>query len=121
MEKSSLQNYLGIPVLVQLKNPLVGVKIGGFQRLPFASEPEKAQWIPCPLAVEGRIEATQVLQFATLLEVDGSDTMLEIRWQMPRANPDEREAVLATLIDLDSIAAVTRVHSVSESSLIIKG
>lgn len=121
MEKSSLQNYLGIPVLVQLKLPLVGTSVVGYRRLRFAEDPEKPQWLPGPVTgPQGGIEATQVMA-AVLLEVEGSETMLEIRWEMMRAKPEEREAVLATLIDLDSIAAVTRVHSVSESSLIIKG
>lgn len=122
MEKSSLQNYLGIPVLVQLKQPLIGVTIGGYQRLRFATDPSTPQWVPIPLVRGDRIEVTQVVQVATLSEVEGSDTMLEILWEMPRLNATDRETVLGTLIGMDDILAVTRIHSVSEvSPLIIKG
>lgn len=121
MEKSSLQQYIGIPVLVQLKLPIVGSVVRYQQKLDYAEKPDVASWIPEPMMDESGPQATQMIQFAVLLEVEGSDTMLEMRWMAPKTDVNQQLGVIATLIDMDSIAAVTRVLKIHEASLILKG
>lgn len=121
MNSSLLKKYLGVPLVIQLKQPLVGVFVRVKEKAPHFVDQEATQWIPQPAMTDKGIESTQVLQLAVISEIDDAMGCCEIQWNS--VSPEPR-AIIATLMDLDNISAVTRVVSVTESpapSLIIKG
>ncbi len=129
MKSSSLTAYLGVPVLVQLKNfPIVGVAVRFREKLTYSDEREIAQWIPEPVmdkTPQGVVPSgTQLIQYAVLSEVDGSESHLEMTWFSRPPDPRDpndlhKKSVVATLIHMDDIMCVTRVVSVDEASPIL--
>jgi hypothetical protein len=121
MNSALLKKYLGVPLVIQLKQPLVGVFVKVQEKAPHFSDKATAQWIPQPATSEKGTEATQILQMAVISEIDDAMGCCEVQWMSIAQNP---RSIIATLMDLDNIAAVTRVVSVAEldpPSLIIKG
>ncbi len=129
---SNIEDYLGVPVLVQLKFPLAAVTLSGKGRIPYADEPAKSQWVPEALMVDGSPSGTQLIMCAVLCEAAGSvqtagHSVVEMRWaSVPRLDPASGAptgpvATLATLLDVKDIVAITRVVDVNEpSGLILK-
>lgn len=124
---SRLSAFYGVPVIVQLRFPLVCAKVEVRGKLPYADDPNKIQWIPEAAIVNGGVEGMQYLQYAVLHPVEGSETMIELTWASSPANSRPGEimpivATIATLIDAKDIVSVTRVIAVPEpsSSLILK-
>ncbi len=134
MEPSSVKEYFGVPVLVQLRFPLAGIETRAKDKgkLPYAADPNLSQWVPIAHMVNDSPSGTQLMQCAVLYPVnDGSSTVVEMRWSSIPAEPSPEQiragaimgsvAVLATLLDAKDIVAITRVVSVTEpSSLILK-
>lgn len=119
MNSTLLKKYLGVPLVIQLKNPLVGVFVRVKEKALHFSEPGTPQWIPQPAASDKGTEVTQVLQMAVISEIDEAMGCCEVQWMSVAENP---RSVIATLMDLDNISAVTRVVSVAEpSSILLKG
>lgn len=122
MNSSLLQKYLGEPVVVQLKLPLVGIVVKTQESAPHFKTPSVPAWVPMAAAgPQGAPEATQLLQGAVISEIDEAMGTCEIQWLAISPSP---RSVVATLMDLDNIAAVTRVVSVApppEPSRIITG
>lgn len=132
MEPSSVKEYFGVPVLVQLRFPIAGIMTQDKGKLPYAAEPDVSQWVPVAHMENGSPSGTQLVQCAVLCPIqDGSPSVVEMRWSSIPAPPNPSQvaagammgstAVLATLIDTKDIVAITRVVSVTEpSSLILK-
>lgn len=134
-EPISLWTYLGIPVLVQLRNfPLVGVQVRFKEQLPHSEDPKTQAWIPEPVMTP-RVdeknqligmdpEATQLIQFAVLYEVEGHPDLLEMRWFSRPPDPHKKDdpfkkAVICSLIQRQDIVSVSRVARVEEASTIL--
>lgn len=137
---ADIEDYFGVPVLVQLKFPLASVMVNGKARgrLPYAADPEKSYWVPMPNMEGGGPSATQLMMFAVLREAAPSvpthgHSVVEMRWTSVSSDPllpgevaatgkTEYVAVLATLLDVKDIVAITRVVEVTERqpSLILK-
>lgn len=131
---SNIKDYMGVPVLVQLRFPLAAVTLRSNSRgrIPYASEPDRSQWVPEALMLEGSPSGTQLVQAAVLFEVaggHGGHSVVEMRWSsLPEPPPPGSTttapgplATLATLLDVRDIVAITRVVGVAEpSSLILK-
>lgn len=122
MDPSSVKDYMGVPVLVQLRFPLAGVTVSRKGKLPYADDPEKNQWVTEPFMEGGSPSATQLVAFAVLYPVtDGVASTLEMRWSSipvpppPGAGLMGQVVTLATLIDSRDIVAITRVVAVPEA------
>lgn len=112
MNSELLKDYLGVPLLIQLKLPLVGVIV--LQKVAFPHFKEGSEvpvWVPQPATGKEGPEATQLLQGAVISRIDDAMGTCEIQWLALGATP---RTVIATLMDLDNIAAVSRVVSVTE-------
>ncbi len=119
MNSSLLKKYLGVPLVIQLKNPLVGVFVRVKEKAPYFADAANPQWIPQPAASDKGTEVTQVLQMAVISEIDEAMGCCEVQWRSVTETP---VGVIATLMDLENISAVTRVVSVTEpSSILLKG
>lgn len=125
-KKFAWAEFLNVPVLVQLKGPIVGVIVLQKQALGYASD-QTAQWIPEPLGDDAGPTATQMISLAVLREAENSRWLI-MDWQaMPEdklappvpSNTNRRFATISTLVPVDCIAFVTRVVTVREPSLII--
>jgi len=120
VEPSSVKEYMGVPVLVQLRFPLAGVVVNDRGKLPYLAEPDKSQWVPTPCMDGGQPSATQLLAMAVIYPVtDGTSNVVEVRWTSIPGTPPKgfiagRIATLATLIDSRDIAAISRVVAVQE-------
>lgn len=116
-------DFLGIPVLVQLKGPMVGVVVRRTQGVGYADD-KAAQWIPEPLGDDAGPTATQMIMFAVLRDAH-DQRFLIMDWQAfpPNSaaplNPPLRNATISTIVPMDSIAYVTRIVDVIEPSRII--
>ncbi len=124
MDPTSVKEFHGIPVLVQLRFPLVGAVVPEKFRgkLPYAADPKQSHWMPMPNMEEGGSVATQLLAMAVLYPVAGNATsVLEVRWA---SEPMKgcRPVTLSTLLDARDIIAITRVMDVpeAESPLILR-
>ena len=112
MNSELLKKYLGVPLVIQLKQPLVGVFVKVQEKGPHFADKTTAQWIPQPAASAGGApEATQILQMAVISEIDEAMGCCEVQWMSIAQSP---RGIIATLMDLDNISAVTRVVSVTE-------
>lgn len=112
MNSDLLKDYLHVPLLIQLKLPLVGALVTQKVAFPhFKDGIEVPVWVPQPAASKEGPEATQLLQGAIISRIDDAMGTCEIQWLALNATP---RSVIATLMDLDNIAAVTRVVSVTE-------
>jgi len=132
LNPSNIKDYLGVPVLVQLRFPLAAVTLRSNSRgrIPYAAEPDQSQWVPEALMIDGSPSGTQLIMCAVLFEVMGSHgghSVVEMRWSSlpePRAEGSTIQmgpiATLATLLDVRDIVAITRVVGVAEPSLILK-
>jgi hypothetical protein len=119
MNSSLLKKYLGVPLVIQLKNPLVGVFVRAKEKATHFSDPAAMYWIPQPAISDKGTEVTQVLQMAVISEIDDAMGCCEVQWMSVAETP---RTVIATLMDLENISAVTRVVSVAEpSSILLKG
>lgn len=125
MESADLENFYGVPVVVQLKFPIAAVIVQGKGKIPYATDAQKSHLMPEPLMENGSPSGTQLVAFAVLRPIAG--TVLEMQWASCPVQPPEGSgaimgpvATLATMIDAKDIAAVTRVVSVAEPSLILK-
>lgn len=121
MNSLLLKKYLGVPVVIQLKQPLVGIFVRAKEQAPHFTDKISPQWIPQPATNDKGPEATQILQMAVISEIDDAMGCCEIQWNSVLQEP---RAIIATLMDLENISAVTRVVSVTEPpepSLIIPG
>jgi hypothetical protein len=112
MTSDLLAEYIGVPVVIQLKKPIAGIFVKSKEKSPHFEDPEASYWVPQPAASkEGAVELTQLLQMATITEVDRQMGVIEIQWLSILQSP---LAIIATIIDLENIDAVTRVVSVTE-------
>lgn len=132
MEASSVKDYIGVPVLIQLRFPIAGIVTRSKGKLPYAEDPNTSQWVP-EAHMDGPDEkhlsptGTQLIQCAVLYAVENvAPTIVEVRWSSIPAPPAPGSgaiigptAVLATLIDAKDIVAITRVVSVAEPSGLI--
>lgn len=121
METTDIREYFGIPVLIQLKTPIVIPVVTMKQKLPHAADPTTAQWvleeamedfdksiIPPPPPIFSSVPS---LRYAVLYEVEGAGgDRVEVRWLIPGMVPGEH-TIVATLVDGADIAFVTRVVS----------
>lgn len=118
MEISSIKAFFGVPVVVQLKFPIAQVRVQGKSAIPYATDPEK-QWIPEEMISKDSFPlVTEVVRYAVLRQLSESGTLIEMVWST--IGPIEPGAAvpvtvtIATLIDSQNIAAVTRVVEVPE-------
>jgi hypothetical protein len=121
-----LKDFLGVPVMVQLKMPLVGIAVyPQKQTLPVAAAPTEQQWVPRAFMVkvdpkdpESPQEpvTTQLIELCTIHETDQAN-LVEIRWLAPHTGG--RVAQIGTLVDNHDIAAITRVIAIEEPSSIL--
>lgn len=127
MEKALLSDYFGVPVLLQLRIPLVIPMISEKHPIPHSDEPEALQWIPQEAIEPGspadapQFSSTQLIRYAVLRDVEPSESSVEVVWMVPGTTG---VCTVATLINDRDIAAVTRVVSVPDPptpSLIIQG
>lgn len=125
MDIAQLTNFYGVPVTIQLRFPLAAVKVKDRGRVPYATDRDKSHWIPEPLMFEGSPSGTQLIAFAVLRPIEGSN-LLEMAWSSVPEAPAEGSgaligtiATLATLLDARDIVAVTRVADVREPSPLI--
>lgn len=118
MEPTSVKEFHGIPVLVQLRFPFVGSVVPSDMRgkVPYAEDPKRSHWIPMPQMENGGPIATQLIALAVLYPVsDNATTVLEVRWASePSAGC--KSVTLSTLIDARDIIAITRVLDVPDSA-----
>ena|SRR5580692_6612048 len=128
MEPTSIKEYYGVPVFVQLRAAIAQMVVDERSRgkLPYAADPKQAYWVPLPTE-EGM--ATPFVALAVLYPVsEAPTTVLEMRWTSVPAKPSSGAAMgqvvtLATLIDSRDIYAITRVVDVppeQPSSLILR-
>jgi hypothetical protein len=114
MEKTALAAYFGVPVLVQLRIPLVIPMVKEHLKMQHADDPENPQWIPQEALEEGApggppvFSSTQMIRYAVLNDVDADDAV-EVRWLVPGVTGI---CSVATLLNDRDIAAVTRIVSV---------
>lgn len=123
MDIPDISSYFGVPVLLQLKLPIAVPKVQEKQKLQHSLAPSLPQWIPMELMEvppDGSspiFVSVQMLRYAVLTEIDGSD-MLEVRWLIPGTAPGTMTTV-ATLMKMADVAFITRVIDVGESSPLI--
>lgn len=113
MEKTALAAYFGVPVLLQLRIPLVVPMVREHLKMQHADDPQTPQWIPQEAMEPGSDESrpvfssTQVIRYAVLNDVDAGDAV-EVVWLVPGIHG---VCTVATLLNDRDIAAVTRVVS----------
>lgn len=112
---SEVSSYIGVPVLLQLRRPLIIPEIAETQALPHAGVKTR-QWIPTEARGEDNLaEATEFIRYAVIVGfVVGFDRkiddlqLMRVQWLAPsQAGP----VVVETLIPLEDIAGVTRIVS----------
>ncbi len=112
---AEIKDFFGIPVLVQLKEPLVLTRVLGKSVIPYSDKPEESQWIPeesmsGPPGTNSPPNATQLVRFA-VLHPTTADAIIEMIWMCPGSQAGDAVQV-ATLVDLENIAYVSRVMEV---------
>lgn len=119
MNSATLKSFLGIPVLVQLNSIIIGIAVQAQQSLPYADDPKK-QWVPESIMGAAGPEVTQVILYAVLREIEGSETHVEMTWACPGI-ANGPPATIATLLAKSDIGYVTRVVAVPETGRILLG
>jgi hypothetical protein len=122
MTTSLLDKYFGVPVMLQLRIPLVMIQVAERQKLPHADDKSLAQWIPTEI-MEGTKEDPrpancQLIRYAVLrrTEVPGK---IELLWLGP--GPKQGIIVtLASLLDEKDIAFVTRIEHMPDGPPLIQ-
>ncbi len=126
-ERSKLEAFFGVPVIVQLKFPLVLATVKYKGKLPYADNTEKSHWVPEGVGSANGVEVMQFMQYAVLRPITNDPSKIELLWSSKPPDPMPGEtmpivATLSTLVDASDILSVTRVVSVPEpSSLILTG
>lgn len=112
--KADLQDFFGVPVLVQLHVPIVIVQVAERQALPYSDKPDEKQWIPQETQdPQGNFASVQMIRYAVLRDLPGD--AVEMTYVAP--GPVKGTLVqLATLLDTKNIAYVTRVVHVPDSA-----
>lgn len=117
MTIAAVAKFLGVPVLVQLKIPLVMATVIEKQALPYADDPSAPQWIPSEVMAGTQEDpipvTTHLMRYAVLRETAESSDHLEMTWTGPGARKGS-QVTFASLIDVGDIALVTRVIEVIE-------
>ncbi len=118
MNSATLKKFIGVPVVVQLRSLICMVTVNQKQSLSYADSPETPQWMPAAImqsSPEGdRPSVTQLIEYAVLREIEGSDTHLEMTFSAPTSLGVV--ATLVTLVARAQIDFVTRVSNMPEGS-----
>ena len=108
--KSWIRQFLGKPVLMQFKIPLLMIEIREAQAISHADEPERRQWIPGE-AYDGepgasRLAVREYVRYAVIERFDRD--LVFFSWLAPCvAGP----ATLTSFVHISDIAAVTLVNA----------
>lgn len=107
--RSDLEEFLGVPVLVQLHTPLVMPSLHGERvKIPYAEDPDSAQWIPGETMNAKEFVAVQTIRYAVLRRLESDWESVEMNYILPGPLPNTF-VQYATLISFKDIAYVTRV------------
>lgn len=109
--RSDLRQFLGVPVLVQMKHP-IAVPTAALQALPHAVNTER-QWVPVELASgfdeTGKVSdptpvVREIIPYVVIQWIDVKNDQFEMRWLAPLGNGMMVVSTLARLSD----AIITR-------------
>lgn len=100
-----IHSFVGTPVIIQLRQPLVLAEVVETQSLPHAHSRER-QWIPTEAHDNQSVSASEFIRYAVITSI--SDNLAVVQWLAPSpAGP----VIIESLIATKDILAVTRIVS----------